>query len=583
MNKFKYLFPLLGVVTFFSVALPAQASSFTSAQVSAIVSLLQSFEADQTMVASVQTALIRPTSTTPPSLAACVDISRNLTLGITGNDVINLQKFLLDQGYFNYTGSMGYYGPITASAVGKLQAALGLLTTANSPGYGTTGPLTRAANACDYADVVQPSSIIPTPVTTTFTVCPAYSSSVGCVGNGGSLTVPYNAFIGVSWSVANVKAGGCSYTGPDGVMLKGVGVTNATPGWGGYITAPRTIKLSCVDSNGATQSASVMVKIIPGKASATIDASALTSTLTHPKITGTATNVKTIGLSISRGGDKFDGTGNFSVLSDGSWTVTLNNQTYTPGTYGIQVYDGSNNLLTAGTLTVLGTTTLSATPTSGKAPLAVKFTATPGGNLYGSLYSIDFGDGTSGSLKFPVCLTTGSTCSATATHTYTKAGTYKSTLRKVIGVKEVFTGDTNIYETIGTATVTVNPVVTTTCGTLASGATLTVGQSRTSCNGSYKLILQGDGNLVLYKVSTLNALTAVWSTKTSGKTVGKLAMQVSSNLVLYNASSTAVWASSWNGGKTGQPGFLKVQDNGTLTIYSIADNAVLWSLISANL
>lgn len=69
---------------------------------------------------------------------------------------------------------------------------------------------------------------------------------------------------------------------------------------------------------------------------------------------------------------------------------------------------------------------LSATPTSGRAPLTVSFRAEgPPRTPVGS--AIDFGDGTAGILQpAPVCF--GCNSLAIAQHTYTNAGTYPATL-----------------------------------------------------------------------------------------------------------------------------------------------------------
>ncbi|MDO8518516.1 MAG: hypothetical protein Q7S26_04485 [bacterium] len=78
MTKTKYLAPLFGVLMLLSVAFPAQASSLTSAQISAIISLLQAFNADPAVVANVQ-AQLGGSSTSSQS---CSDFS---DLGIDSN------------------------------------------------------------------------------------------------------------------------------------------------------------------------------------------------------------------------------------------------------------------------------------------------------------------------------------------------------------------------------------------------------------------------------------------------------------------------------------------------------------------
>lgn len=97
--------------------------------------------------------------------------------------------------------------------------------------------------------------------------------------------------------------------------------------------------------------------------------------------------------------------------------------------------------------------------------------------------------------------------------------------------------------------------------TLRPGERLVANNSefRVSNNGSYKLVMQQDGNLVLYKGNT-----PLWASNTDGVAVDFCIMQDDGNLVLYGFASNAVWASNTNG----QPGsFLVVQDDGNVVIY----------------
>lgn len=57
--------------------------------------------------------------------------------------------------------------------------------------------------------------------------------------------------------------------------------------------------------------------------------------------------------------------------------------------------------------------------------------------------------------------------------------------------------------------------------------------------GPYRLIMQGDGNLVLY-TSTNKAL---WSTRTAGHPGARLVMQGDGNLVLYSSTNKTLWDS----------------------------------------
>ena len=69
------------------------------------------------------------------------------------------------------------------------------------------------------------------------------------------------------------------------------------------------------------------------------------------------------------------------------------------------------------------------------------------------------------------------------------------------------------------------------------GVSLTSGQSITSPNGAFRLVMQSDGNFVEYQGSS-----PVWATATSGAG-NYAAMHGDDNLVVYNASNSPLWAS----------------------------------------
>ncbi len=98
---------------------------------------------------------------------------------------------------------------------------------------------------------------------------------------------------------------------------------------------------------------------------------------------------------------------------------------------------------------------------------------------------------------------------------------------------------------------------------LASGQMLYRGEALTSSNGHYKLILQEDGNLVLYRKGK-----ALWSSGTNGKNARKLVMQSDGNLVLYG-NNGPIWASNTSGNRGA---FLMLQNDGNLVIYK-----AIWS------
>jgi hypothetical protein len=138
----------------FATATPARAAALTSAQVSSIISLLQSFGADAATIANVQASLTGGTPTTPPSTGgtggACPALTRDLQVGSTGADVKALQVFLnakaTTQVSVSGAGSPGlestYFGAATKAAVMKFQAANNV-----APIAGYVGKITRAAIA----------------------------------------------------------------------------------------------------------------------------------------------------------------------------------------------------------------------------------------------------------------------------------------------------------------------------------------------------------------------------------------------------------------------------------------------------
>jgi hypothetical protein len=75
------------------------------------------------------------------------------------------------------------------------------------------------------------------------------------------------------------------------------------------------------------------------------------------------------------------------------------------------------------------------------------------------------------------------------------------------------------------------------------------------------LVNQGDGNLVVY---TADRRSALWASRTNGKGAGRLVMQSDGNVVLYNNTGQATWTTYTNGGEskmkaTGAVGFARAQ------------------------
>jgi len=110
---------------------------------------------------------------------------------------------------------------------------------------------------------------------------------------------------------------------------------------------------------------------------------------------------------------------------------------------------------------------------------------------------------------------------------------------------------------------------------LQMGQQLLPGQALVSRNGSFKLIYQTDGNLVLYRSNG----AVLWASNTAGRPAGRFCMQDDGNIVVYDPGGAPLWAASHNGGKCGpqyRSSILDMQDDGNLVVYA-SNRAVLWA------
>lgn len=102
---------------------------------------------------------------------------------------------------------------------------------------------------------------------------------------------------------------------------------------------------------------------------------------------------------------------------------------------------------------------------------------------------------------------------------------------------------------------------------LGSGQKLVPNNYLLSPNGKYRLIFQCDGNLVLYYTPTAHA---IWQSRTNGKDAREVVMQGDGNIVIYGPSRQVFWASA----RFGREVQLKMQDDGNLVAY--AASTVIW-------
>lgn len=95
---------------------------------------------------------------------------------------------------------------------------------------------------------------------------------------------------------------------------------------------------------------------------------------------------------------------------------------------------------------------------------------------------------------------------------------------------------------------------------LQPGQQITQGELIRSNDGRFILVMQTDGNLVLYYYNV-----ALWSSSTAGNSsINRAIMQTDGNFVLYDTNNVPHWSS----GTAGYPGsYVIMQDDGNLVIY----------------
>ena len=81
--------------------------------------------------------------------------------------------------------------------------------------------------------------------------------------------------------------------------------------------------------------------------------------------------------------------------------------------------------------------------------------------------------------------------------------------------------------------------------TLPSDGRLNPNDEVVSNNGRFQLLLQTDGNLVLYDNKTTSPVP-LWASNTAGQAVKNCIMQTDGNLVIYGFPN-AIWASNTAG------------------------------------
>ena len=94
-----------------------------------------------------------------------------------------------------------------------------------------------------------------------------------------------------------------------------------------------------------------------------------------------------------------------------------------------------------------------------------------------------------------------------------------------------------------------------------------------SANGRFYLIMQDDGNLVIYRTFR-NHESPIWASDTCGKPFRQACIQTDGNFVLYGHGVQAQGISNTCGHG---PVRLIMQDDGNLVLQRLSDNHEVWS------
>ena len=262
--------------------------------------------------------------------STCPTISRSLSRGSRGSDVIQLQQFLIAQGYLQSGLATGYFGAMTEASVKSWQSQNGV------DAVGIVGPKTRAAIArrCSNPAPDQNFSASPTsgaaPLLVSFT------------GNGGGR----NYFGGVQVDFGNGDA--ALFCNPG--FTCGSNTINYKYNAAGTYTA----KLTGLGEGGTTTIGTATITVGGNSTSVTINGgSTIHASESDPLIQGTASAAASIRIVITNqsGGIAYD-SGLFAIGA-GQWSTRVN-PPIPFGYYTVTAYGSNNQVLATVPLAILG-------------------------------------------------------------------------------------------------------------------------------------------------------------------------------------------------------------------------------------
>lgn len=218
---------------------------------------------------------------------SCVNLYTNMTLGSNSPDVMSLQDYLIKKGYLGASYNTGYYGFLTAQAVGKMQVAMSIVSSNTDTAYGILGPKTRSAIGCGTVSLIPIGNLSATPTSGAAPLEVRFAVK-------SSLTAPHTAIIfgddqATELGINAAGDEGCNAAGNDSVCS----VTHTYSSAGVYTA--KLLKNYCTGACdfSANQVVGTATVTVTGgnstQASASIDQNSLTTTSGNPLLQGQLT------------------------------------------------------------------------------------------------------------------------------------------------------------------------------------------------------------------------------------------------------------------------------------------------------
>lgn len=110
---------------------------------------------------------------------------------------------------------------------------------------------------------------------------------------------------------------------------------------------------------------------------------------------------------------------------------------------------------------------------------------------------------------------------------------------------------------------------------ITAGQEILRGQSITSVDGRFELILDIGGNLVLYPLPWPGHDNHLWRSNTAGSDAQRAIMQSDGNFVIYDSHNHALWASGTCCNPAHPGAYLALQNDGNLVMYD-SNNDIIW-------